>query len=107
MSAQWSYSQRTRSSRVLGISAAGTRHHFAVMCALTGSLRQTSPHGDELVEPGVRDEDDVGGRAGLDGGDGAVRAGREQVVHVAGPARLAGQALLLKPPDGEAAAAGG
>ena len=72
--------------------------------------RELTPHVgscDDVVEPGVRYEDHVGGRAGRDGGERPAGAWRQQVRHIPGPFGQIGASRLLQPPDSAAPPARG
>ena len=71
--------------------------------------REPAPHvadAQDGVQPGVRDEDHVGVRAGRDGGQRPAGPGREQVGHLPGPLGQVAAAGVLQPPDAAAPAAG-
>ena len=63
--------------------------------------------GDDGVQPGVGDEDDVGAGAGGDGGEGPAGAWGEQVGHVPGAGGQVGVSLGFQPADAVPPAAGG
>ncbi|HEX4291437.1 MAG TPA: transglutaminase family protein, partial [Trebonia sp.] len=64
--------------------------------------QQTLPHvtdADQPVQAGMGDEDHIGGRAGVDGGEGTAGTGREQVRHRRRPAGQLGVAATAQALD--------
>jgi hypothetical protein len=95
----------------LGFAPGGARHLGGRHSPPAGAYRhvrgQALPDiadADQHVQAGVRDEDDVGGRAGGQGGEGPGRAGREDVGHGSGSFGQVGEAFSAQARDAAAPA---